>query len=129
MNKKLYDCIPFVGLPLLMLLCEAVDNWTSLPVFPYILCGSLLLFSGVMGFFSPSRRTFDYWMTAIMPVSLFCCLFVAGFLEKDDLETRFNLYKAVKAAFQPIALQLYLSMAAVTFLASFKGLRKIMSKR
>ena len=52
-------------------------------------------------------------------------MFVVGFLDKSDLETRFHLYKAVNAAFQPIALLLYLLMAIVTFLASFKRLRNI----
>ena len=83
----------------------------------------LFLLSFVMGFFSPTHRTFDYLMTAIMPFSLFGLMFIGGFLDKSDLETRFHLYKAIKTVFQPIALQLYFLMAVTTFVASFKPIR------
>jgi hypothetical protein len=125
MKQKLYYAIPFAAVPLLLLLCEVLDNMNLLQMSPYILGAMLLLFSVAMGFFSTTHRTFDYLLTAIMPLSLFCCMFVGGFLDKSDLETRFHLYKAVNAAFQPIALLLYLLMAIVTFLASFKRLRNI----
>lgn len=123
MKQKLYYAIPFAAVPLLLLLCEVLDNMNLLQMSPYI--AVLLLFSVAMGFFSTTHRTFDYLLTAIMPLSLFCCMFVGGFLDKSDLETRFHLYKAVNAAFQPIALLLYLLMAIVAFLASFKRLRNI----
>ena len=126
MKQKLYYAIPFAAVPLLLLLlCEVLDNMNLLQLSPYILGAMLLLFSVAMGFFSTTHRTFDYSLTAIMPLSLFCCMFVAGFLDKNDLETRFHLYKAVNAAFQPIALQLYFLMAIATFLASFKSFRNI----
>ena len=125
MKKKLYYVIPFVAVPLLLLLCELLNNAKLLQMSPYILGTLLLLFSLAMGFFSTTHRTFDYLLTAIMPISLFCCMFIAGFLDKSDLETRFHLYKAVNAAFQPIALQLYFLMAIATFLASFKSFRNI----
>lgn len=125
MKKKLYYAIPFVAVPLLLLLCEVLDNMNLLQMSPYILGAVLLLFSVAMGFFSTTHRTFDYLLTAIMPFTLFCCMFVVGFLDKSDLESRFHLYKAVNAAFQPIALQLYFLMAIATFLASFKRFRVI----
>ncbi len=125
MKKKLYYVIPFLVVPLLLLICEMLDNMNILQMSPYILGAVLLLFSVAMGFFSTTHRTFDYLLTAIMPLSLFCCMFVAGFLDKSDLETRFHLYKAVNTAFQPIALHLYFLMAIVTFLASFKCFRNI----
>lgn len=125
MKKKLYYVTPFVAVPLLLLLCEVLDDLNLLQMSPYILSALLLLFSATIGFFSTTHRTFDYLLTAIMPISLFCCMFVAGLLDKDDLETRFHLHEAVNAAFQPIALQLYFFMAIVTFLASFKCLRNI----
>ena len=128
MKKKLYYVIPFVAVPLLLSLCELLDNRNLLQMSPYILSALLLLFSVTMGFFSITHRTFDYLLTAIMPLSLFCCMFVAGFLDKSDLKTRFHLYKAVNAAFQPIALQLYFLMAIVTFLASFKSFRNIKNR-
>ncbi len=106
-------------------ICEMLDNMNILQMSPYILGAVLLLFSVAMGLFSTTHRTFDYLLTAIMPISLFCCMFVGGFLDKSDLETRFHLYKAVNTAFQPIILQLYLLMVITTFLASFKGFRNL----
>lgn len=125
MKQKLYYAIPFVAVPLLLLLCELLDNMKLLQMSPYILGAVLLLFSVAMGFFSATHRTFDYLLTAIMPLSLFCCMFVGGFLDKSDLESRFHIYRAVNVAFQPIALLLYFFMAIVTFLASFKRFRDI----
>ena len=125
MKKKLYYVTPFVAVPLLLLLCEVLDNMNLLPMSPYILSAILLLFSGAMAFFSTSSKTFDYLLTLIMPLSLFLCMFVVGFLGESDLGTRFHLYKAVDAAFQPIALLLYFLMAIVAFLTSFKHFRDI----
>jgi hypothetical protein len=125
MKKKLYYVTPFVAVPLLLLLCEVLNNMNLLPMSPYILSAILLLFSGAMAFFSPSSKTFDYLLTLIMPLSLFLCMFVVGFLGESDLGTRFHLYKAVDAAFQPIALLLYFLMAIVAFLTSFKHFRDI----
>lgn len=128
MKQKQYYAIPFAAVPFLLLLCEVLDNMKLLQMSPYILGAVLLLFSVAMGFFSTTHRTFDYLLTAIMPISLFCCMFVGGFLDKSDLETRFHLYKAVNAAFQPIALLLYFLMAIITFLASFKRFRDIKNR-
>ena len=128
MKQKLYYAIPFAAVPLLLLLCEVLDNMKLLQMSPYILGAVLLLFSVAMGFFSTTHRTFDYLLTAIMPLSLFCCMFVAGFLDKSDLETRFHLYRAVNVAFQSSALLLYFLMAIVTFLASFKRIRDIKNR-
>ena len=125
MKKKLYYVTPFVAVPLLSLLCVVLDNMNLLPMSPYILSAIFLLFSGAMAFFSPSSKTFDYLLTLIMPLSLFLCMFVVGFLGESDLGTRFHLYKAVDAAFQPIALLLYFLMAIVAFLTSFKHFRDI----
>ena len=121
--KKRYYGFAFAAVALVLVALELVDNWTELPVYPWLLMGGLGLVSAAAGFFSTSRRRFDLGVTLLMPFALFCCMFVAGFLDKDDLETRFHLYKAVGAAFQPVAWQLYALMAAAAFAASFKPLR------
>lgn len=128
MKKKLYYIIPFIIIPTLMLLCELLDNLELLRMSPYILCTLLLLASAVFGFFSSTDRTFDYLMTAIMPLSLFCLMFIAGFLDKDDMGTRFHLDEAIETAFQPIAFILYFLMAFVTLWASFKHFRSIKNR-
>lgn len=120
MKKKVFYAIPFAAVPLLLGLSEVLDNRNLVQMSPYILSALLLLFSVAMGLFSATRRTFDYLLTALVPLSLFCCMFVGGFLDKNDLETRFHLYKAVKTAFQPTVLPLYLLMAITTFVSSFR---------
>ena len=116
MKSKLYYVVPFVAVPIILLLCDELDNKKLFQMNSYTLSAVLLLFCVAMGFFSTTNKTFDYLLTAIMPISLFCCMFVGGFLDKSDLETRFHLYRAVNVAFQPIALLLYFLMAIVTFL-------------
>ncbi len=123
MKQKLYYAIPFVAVPLLIVLFDQIHNIKPLQLSPLILGAALLLVSAVMGFFSATQKTFDYLLTALMPLSLFVCMFVAGFLSKDDTESQFLLYRAFDVAFQPLALLLYVLMAIVTFLASYKHFR------
>lgn len=124
MKKKLYYAMPFIIIPLLILICEWLDNSENLSMSPYIFGAALLVASAVLGFFSPTDRKFDYIMTMLVPLSFFCCMFVGGFLSKSDLETRFHLHIAIDTAFQPVVLLLYLLMAIITFFGSFKLLRK-----
>lgn len=125
MKSKLYYVVPFVAVPIILLLCDELDNKKLFQMNSYTLSAVLLLFCVAMGFFSTTNKTFDYLLTIIMPMSMFCFMFVGGFLSLSDLDTRFHLYKAVKVAFQPIVLHLYFLMAITTFLASFKRFRNI----
>ena len=125
MKKKLYYVMPFIVVPTLMLLCEVLDNAELLKMNIYILSGILVLSSAFFGFLSPSNKSIDYLLTLIMPLSFFCFMFVVGFLGEDDMGGRFHIYKAVDAAFQPIALILYLAMAMITLIASLKCFRNL----
>jgi len=125
MKKHIYYILPFIITPCIMLLLDLLDNLEILKMSPYIMLGVLLLFSAIAGFFSTTHKMFDYRITAIMPLSLFCTMFVAGFLTKSDLETRFHLYKAINASIQPICILLYYLMALTAFLASWKKLRNL----
>ena len=127
MRKKLYYAIPFAVIPLIMLSIERFVtplNIVAMEEF-YSALISLFLFSAIIGFFSPSKRKFDYLLTLIVPFALFCTMFIGGFLDKTDVGTRFHLYKAVKTSIQPTALQIYLMMLVTTFMASFKGFRNL----
>ena len=125
MKKKLYYAMPFIAVPALMLLYELFDTLGLIQMSPYIIAVCLLLVSAAFGFFSSSENVFDYVMTVIMPLSMFCFMFIIGFLSKSDMETRFHLYKAVDASFQPFTLLLCLSMAIVTLLTSLKRFRNL----
>ena len=125
MKKKLYYVIPFIVVPILMLLCEILDNAELLNMNTYVLCGVLALSSAVFGFLSPSNKSMDYLLTLIMPLSLFCTMFVCGFISKSDLGSRFHIYRAVDVAVQPIALILYFAMAIIASVASLKYFRNL----
>ena len=128
MKKKLYYVIPFIVVPTLMLFCELLDNAELLKMNPYILGGVLALSSAVFGFLSPSNKSMDYLLALIMPLSFFCTMFVGGFISKSDLGSRFHIYKAVDAAFQPIALILYFAMAITVSVASLKYFRNLKNR-
>ena len=128
MKKKLYYVIPFIVVPILMLLCEILDNAELLNMNTYVLCGVLALSSAVFGFLSPSNKSMDYLLTLIMPLSLFCTMFVCGFISKSDLGSRFHIYRAVDVAVQPIALILYFAMAIIASVASLKYFRNLKNR-
>ncbi len=123
-KRTAYYALPFIVVPLLMLFCEVLDNTELLTMSPYIMGASLVLASAAFGFLSPSDRIVDCLISLIMPLSLFCFMFVAGFFSKSDLETRFHLSEAVDVALQPIALLLYVAMAMITLVASLKLIRR-----
>ena len=120
--------IPFIVVPILMLLCEILDNAELLNMNTYVLCGVLALSSAVFGFLSPSNKSMDYLLTLIMPLSLFCTMFVCGFISKSDLGSRFHIYRAVDVAVQPIALILYFAMAIIASVASLKYFRNLKNR-
>ena len=128
MKRKLYYLMPFIVVPILMMLFEVLDNAELLKMNPYISGGVLALSSAVFGFLSPSKKSVDYLLALIMPLSLFCFMFVVGFLDKDDMGGRFHIYKAVDAAFQPIVLILYFAMAIITLVASLKCFRTLKNR-
>ena len=123
MKRRLYYITPFIIIPLLMLMCECLDNAGIIRMSPYILIVTLAFISFVFGNLSPTDKRFDYIMTVIIPLAFFCFMFIIGFLDKDDMETRFHLDKAFKVSLQLFALYSYCLMALITFLASFKPIR------
>ena len=126
-KKYLYYVIPFVWIPILMQLCECLDNIGFINMSPHIALIAFVLSCAVIGIFSPTNKSFDCVMTVIMPFALFCVMFTFGFLDKGDLGTTplFSMERAFKVAFQPLCLIAYCVMAVTTFLSSFKKIRVI----
>ena len=127
MRMFLYYTSPFVIIPVALLLCEYIDNVAAIPMFPYFIIIPIFL-SFIMGILSSTRNKFDYIMTVIMPLSLFCFMFIGGFFDKSDLDTMFHLDRAFKTAFQPICLIEYCCMAISTFISSHPKLRTRLQK-
>lgn len=125
MKKKLYYAIPFIAIPAILLLLELFDNSEIFKMSPYVIAACLMVACAVFGFFSSSERFSDYLLTLILPLSLFCFIFILGFLDENDIGVRFSLGRAVQASFQPFYLLMYACMAAVTFLTSIKAFRNL----
>lgn len=125
MKKILYYLSPFIIIPLLAFFMEVFDNVGFIKMSPLSLFITFIVVSAIIGNLTPAKTKFDYVMTALMPFALFCTMFVAGFLDKCDLETRFHFDRAVDAATQAPVVALYLILALTTFLASFKTVRII----
>lgn len=125
MKKSVYYITPFIIVPILSMLLAFLDNRALIKESTHILCVLLLFTSIIIGNITPTRKNFDYIMTVIMPLSFFCLMFIVGFLDKCDLETRFHFDRAFKAISQPLSVKMYFMMGIITFLASFKPIRVV----
>lgn len=125
MKRFFYYLTPFVLIPVVMIFYEYIDNTSKISMSPYICIITLIFISMIMGNLSHTQKRFDYVLSAVMPISLFCFAFIIGFLSKCDLETRFHLDKAFKTAFQHEFIVAYCCMAIFSFLCSYErfGLR------
>ena len=135
MKKTIYYISPFIIIPLLMFISDFLDNKDLIQMSFNISVVLLVVTSLIIGNITPTNKKFDYIMTVIMPFAFFCSMFVIGFLDKSDLETRFHFDRAFRAVFVGLKTKTYLVMAITTFLASFKPIRivgvikKIRSKK
>lgn len=114
-------------IPSVLLIGECIDNVTNISMFPYFIIIPIFL-SCIMGILSPTHSKFDYIITIIMPLSLFCFMLIGGFFDKSDLGTRFHLDRALETALNPICLLEYFCMTISTFLLSYKKLRTRLKK-
>ena len=131
MKKVIYYSSPFIVFPIIFILLEILDDSRILELSPLIMFAVILVTTAIIGNLSPSDRLFDLIITIILPLSLICTMLIAGFLDKDDMETRFHIDRALEAAFQPLYLQLCLISLLTAFLFSFKKIRliKILKRR
>lgn len=128
MRKSFYYIIPFVIVPVALLLLEYIDNIGFIKGSPYIVTIMLMFVSSIVGVSSKTYNKFDYAMAIIMPLSLFCFIFISGFLGENDVGTRFHIDTSFRLVFQPIWLIEYCCMAISTFLSSHKKIRSGLQK-
>ena len=122
MKKFFYYASPLIMIPAVLLIVEHIDNLINIPLILYFIIISIFL-SCIMGILSPTHYKFDYILTVIMPLSLFCFMFIYGFLDKNDLGSSCHLDRAFKAALQPTCLIVYCCMAISAFLSSHNKVR------
>lgn len=125
MKKFFYYASPFIMIPSILLIGEYIDNLINIPLLLYLLYFIIIpvFLSCIMGILSPTHYKFDYIITGIMPMSLFCLMFIGGFLDKSDLGSRFHLDRAFKTALQPTCLIVYCCMATSAFISSYNKFR------
>ena len=126
--KRIYYIIPFVLVPVSMIVCDLLDDAQVIKMSPYIAGAVLFLLAFVWGNLTPADSKFDPHITWIMPLSLFATMFVAGFLDQNDLGTRFSFWRGLEVATQEIAMLLYIGMMVIAFVASIKPLRLMRRK-
>lgn len=128
MRKIFYYISPFAVIPAAMFLGDFIVHATKISVFfPYFLIMPTLL-SFMIGLLSSTRHKFDYIMAVLMPLSLFCFMFIVGFLDESDLVERFQPDRAFEVALQPWCLVVYCCMAIAVFLSSCPKLRPRLQK-
>lgn len=126
MKKTLYYISPFIILPIIISAFTLLDKTgiISANVMIIFTCITLFLFSAVVGNLSSANRNFDYIMTAIIPLSFFLALFIALFFDEGcDGKPQFLINHALNMEYYKPWLPIVLSMAIVTFVASFKPIR------
>ena len=127
MKKILYYIAPFVIIPLSLLLFELIAQEVIKTNGYFFLNAILLIICIVIGNLSPSHNKFDYIITLLLPLSLFCFMFIVGFLDSTETYARFSFERALNVALQTDILVTYFIMLIASFWASFKPFR-IMKK-
>ena len=124
MEKKIYYILSFILVTFSIFLIDSLNNMDILKMSSQTIIIICFLLSAIIANFTPTHRRFDYIITIIMPLSLLCAIvlidFFAGYC---DGRPKFYLRDAFYTAFDSTFLQLYLTMGAITFLASFRPFR------
>ncbi len=128
MRRFLYYISPFIMVPATLFLGDFIVRATKISMFfPYFFIVPILL-SFIIGIFTPTHKKFDSFMAVMMPLSLFCFMFIVGYLDEDDLVERFQLDRAFETALQVGCLIEYCCMAIVAFLSSHQKIRTRLQK-
>ena len=125
MKKTIYYFSPFVIIPIIFLIATLLESVEILkPTAPFFLFTALFIFSLAIGVLSPTKTTFDYAITAIIPCSVLLSLFVGLFFDEGcDGKPQLSLSHALNMEYYKIWLPIVAIMTVITFIASFKPIR------
>ena len=126
MKKTLYYVSPFVLLPIVFWMIDALEKSEQLsPNVLMLLTFSLLFCSAFLfGGLSPSEKKADFLMILILPLSCFFALFAGLLLDAGcDGLPRFSIHHALNPEYYVAWLPIVMLMTVVTFLASFRPIR------
>jgi hypothetical protein len=131
MKKAIYYVSPFVIIPIIFLITNLLESVEMLnPIAPYFVFASLFLVAVLIGIISQSKLKFDYIITAFIPLSVFLALFVSLLFDEGCGGTpQFSLRHALNIEYYRIWLPIAIIMMVVTFVFSFKPIRKFIKGR
>lgn len=123
MKKYLYYIMSFIVMVIIEITLEYLSRNDLIDIpFSLFVCVCILM-CVVAGNITPANTKFDYIITILAPLSLFCVAFIWSFVTKDDLESKFNISQAIKDATGYNLLYLYIAMAISAFVSSYKSIR------
>ncbi len=128
-KKVVYYALPFLLIPVILLLCGWLDNAAVLKMNPAIMIILLFIIALLVGNLTPTTKNFDIAISFMAPLALFLFMFLVGLLDQGETHAVFDFRFACKTAFQQPLLFLYPLLALATFLASSKPFRIIGRKR
>ena len=96
------------------------------PTAPFFLFTALFIFSLAIGVLSPTKTTFDYAITAIIPCSVLLSLFVGLLFDEGcDGKPQLSLSHALNMEYYKVWLPIVLTIMLIMFITSFKPIRSI----
>ena len=127
MKKTIYYFSPFVIIPIIFLIATLLESVEILkPTAPFFLFTALFIFSLAIGVLSPTKTTFDYVITAIIPCSVLLSLFVGLLFDEGcDGKPQLSLSHALNMEYYKVWLPIVLTIMLITFITSFKPIRSI----
>ena len=131
MKKAIYYFSPFVIIPIVFLITTLLESAEELnSIAPYFVFASLFLFAVLIGTMSQSKLKFDYIITAFIPLSVFLALFVSLLFDDGcDGTPQLSLSHALNVGYYRAWLPIAIIMMVVTFVFSFKPIRKFIKGR
>ena len=127
MKKTIYYFSPFVIIPIIFLIATLLESVEILkPTAPFFLFTALFIFSLAIGVLSPTKTTFDYAITAIIPCSVLLSLFVGLLFDEGcDGKPQLSLSHALNMEYYKVWLPIVLTIMLIMFITSFKPVRSI----
>ena len=119
--KWLYYLVPFVLLPAFLQASDYMGDYLIREVALAIVWGMLFLIPVAMGFFSPTKRAFDWVLLILIPISMYWAIIIEGYFDRAYCER--YIFNAKRRADDPRMLLIYVGMALIAFFASYRRFR------
>jgi len=120
--RWLYYLVPFAVLPAFVQASDLLGDYLIREVALAIVYGILFLIPAAMGFFSPTKRAFDWVLLVLVPISMYWAIIIEGYFDRAYCMGR-SIYNAKHIAEEPRMLLIYVGMGLIAFFASYRRFR------